>query len=154
MWGFKSISECNRSIHSIIWFKEEGSIRRRWWESYIDPSNTKVIRYIAWSNDHDFLHGKFIEPNKGVTYDLIDPSAAAKTVPPPGEGGEAGEGGNNDNNPNNNNNPNNDNNSNNDNKGVVNEKKSDDINEERVINSLLINDVLLNQEWNSLENPF
>ena len=55
---------------------------------------------------------------------------------------------------NNDNNPNNDNNTNNDNKGVVNEKKSDDINEEWVINSLLINDVLLNQEWNSLENPF
>ena len=47
---------------------------------------------------------------------------------------------------NNDNNPNNDNNTNNDNKGVVNEKKSDDINEERVINSLIINDVLLNQE--------
>ena len=46
--------------------------------------------------DHDFLNGKFIEPNKGVTYDLIDPSAHAKT---------------------------NDNNPNNDNKGVVNEKK-------------------------------
>ena len=52
IWPFKSISEYNRSIHSIIWFKEEGSIRRRWWESYIDPSNTKVIRYIflgIWS---------------------------------------------------------------------------------------------------------
>ena len=77
--------------------------------------------------DHDFLNGKFIETNKGVTYDLIDPSAAAKT---------------------------NDNNPNNDNKGVDNEKKNNDINEEWVINSLIINDVLLNQEWNSLENPF
>ena len=82
--------------------------------------------------DHDFLNGKFIEPNKGVTYDLIDPLLMQRLS-------LLG---------------NNDNNTNNDNKGVVNEKKSDDINEERVINSLIINDVLLNQEWNSLENPF
>ena len=80
--------------------------------------------------DHDFLNGKFIETNKGVTYDLIDPLLMQRLSLL----------GNNDNN------PNNDNNTNNDNKGVVNEKKSDDINEERVINSLLINDVLLNQE--------
>ena len=94
--------------------------------------------------DHDFLNGKFIETNKGVTYDLIDPLLMQRLSLL----------GNNDNNTNNDNNPNNDNNTNNDNKGVVNEKKSDDINEERVINSLIINDVLLNQEWNSLENPF
>ena len=73
---------------------------------HIDQSN---------SNDHDFLNGKFIETNKGVTYDLIDPSADAKT---------------------------NDNNPNTANKGVVNEKKNNDINEERVINYLLINDVV------------
>ena len=52
IWPFKSISEYKKSIHSIIWFKEEGSIKRRWWESYIDSSNTKEIRYIflgVWS---------------------------------------------------------------------------------------------------------
>ena len=72
---------------------------------HIDQSN---------SNDHDFLNGKFIETNKGVTYDLIDPLLMQRLSLL----------GNNDNN------PNNDNNTNNDNKGVVNEKKSDDINEE------------------------
>ena len=70
--------------------------------------------------DHDFLNGKFIETNKGVTYDLIDPLLMQRLSLL----------GNNDNNPNNDNNTYNDNNTNNDNKGVVNEKKSDDINEE------------------------
>ena len=76
--------------------------------------------------DHDFLNGKFIETNKGVTYDLIDPSAAAKT---------------------------NDNNPNNDNKGVDNEKKNNDINEERVIDYLLINDVVTEPRMKFFREP-
>ena len=63
--------------------------------------------------DHDFLNGKFIEPNKGVTYELIDPLLLQRLSLLV----------NNDNNTNNDNNPNNDNNTNNDNKGVFNEKK-------------------------------
>ena len=39
---------------------------------HIHPSNTKVIRYIGYNNDHSFLHGKCLEPNQGVTYDLIN----------------------------------------------------------------------------------
>ena len=40
-------------------------------DGHLDPSGTKVLRYISWNNDHDFLEGKYLEPNEGVTYDLI-----------------------------------------------------------------------------------
>ena len=32
--------------------------------AHIDPENINVLRYIHWNNDHDFLHGKILEPNK------------------------------------------------------------------------------------------
>ena len=40
---------------------------------HIDPSNSKVLRYIGWNNDHNFLDGKYLEQNQGVTFDLIFP---------------------------------------------------------------------------------
>jgi hypothetical protein len=40
-------------------------------DGHLDPSGTKVLRYIGWNNDHNFLEGQCLEPNQGVTYDLI-----------------------------------------------------------------------------------
>ncbi len=40
---------------------------------HIDPSNSKVLRYIGWNDDHNFLDGKFLEQTQGVTFDLIFP---------------------------------------------------------------------------------
>ena len=40
---------------------------------HIDPSNVKVLRYIGWNNDHNFLEGQYLEQNQGVTFDLIFP---------------------------------------------------------------------------------
>ena len=40
-------------------------------DGHLDPSGTKVLRYTSWNNDHDFLEGKCLEPNEGVTFDLI-----------------------------------------------------------------------------------
>ena len=51
--------------------KEEDDI-----DGHLDPSGIKVLRYIGWNNDHDFLHGQCLEPNQGVTYDLISPKPA------------------------------------------------------------------------------
>ena len=42
-------------------------------DGHLDPSGTKVLRYIAWNNDHSFLDDKCLEPNEGVTFDLITP---------------------------------------------------------------------------------
>ena len=44
-------------------------------EGHLDPSGTKVLRYIAWNDDHAFLDDKCLEPNEGVTFDLITPKA-------------------------------------------------------------------------------
>jgi len=38
---------------------------------HIDPSNTKVLQYVNWCNDHAFLHHQYLSPNEGVTYKLI-----------------------------------------------------------------------------------
>ena len=55
---------------------------------HIDPSNSKVLRYIGWNDDHNFLDGKYLEQNQGVTFDLIFPQQ--KTVQQPeGEGTQA-----------------------------------------------------------------
>jgi hypothetical protein len=51
---------------------------------HIDPSNAKVIRYIGWNDDHNFLEGQFLEQNEGVTFDLIFPQQ--KTQKQEGEG--------------------------------------------------------------------
>ena len=40
---------------------------------HIDPSNTKVLRYIGWNDDHNFLEDQYLEQNQGVTFDLIFP---------------------------------------------------------------------------------
>lgn len=42
---------------------------------HIHPSMAKVLRYIGWCNDHEFLKGKCLESNQGVTFDLITPMA-------------------------------------------------------------------------------
>ena len=39
--------------------------------AHIDPDNIKVLRYIHWNEDHNFLHGKFLPKKKGVTYSLF-----------------------------------------------------------------------------------
>ena len=50
-------------------------------DGHLDPSGTKVLRYIGWNNDHQFLNGQCLEPNQGVTYDLITTKPAqAETV--------------------------------------------------------------------------
>ena len=41
-------------------------------DSHLDPSGTKVLRYIAWNDDHNFLDDQYLEPNEGVTFDLIN----------------------------------------------------------------------------------
>ena len=50
---------------------------------HIDPSNAKVLRYIGWNDDHNFLEGLYLEQNQGVTFDLILPQQK-----PPQEGEE------------------------------------------------------------------
>ena len=44
-------------------------------DGHLDPSGTKVLRYIAWNNDHSFLDDQCLEPTEGVTFDLITPKA-------------------------------------------------------------------------------
>ena len=51
---------------------------------HIDPSNSKVLRYIGWNDDHNFLEGQYLEQNQGVTFDLILP----QQKPPQQEGEE------------------------------------------------------------------
>ena len=38
---------------------------------HIDPSNTYVLQYVNWCNDHAFLEHKFLPPGEGITYKLI-----------------------------------------------------------------------------------
>ena len=54
---------------------------------HIDPSNSKVLRYIGWNNDHNFLDGEYLEQNQGVTFDLIFPQQ--KNQPQEGENPQA-----------------------------------------------------------------
>ena len=53
---------------------------------HIHPSNTNVIRYIAWCDDHAFLHRQCLEPNSGVTYNLLLPRQQQMNPNPQGEG--------------------------------------------------------------------
>ena len=39
--------------------------------AHIHPDNIKVLRYIHWNDDHNFLHGKYLPKKKGVTYSLF-----------------------------------------------------------------------------------
>ena len=41
-------------------------------DGHLDPSGVKVLRYIGWDNEHEFLDGKYLEQNEGVTFDLIN----------------------------------------------------------------------------------
>ena len=38
---------------------------------HIDPSNTNVLQYVHWCNDHAFLEHQFLPPGEGITYKLI-----------------------------------------------------------------------------------
>ena len=51
-------------------------------DSHLDPSGTKVLRYIAWNDDHNFLDDHILEPNEGVTFDLINqkPQGTAQEI--------------------------------------------------------------------------
>ena len=75
--------------------------------AHIDPDNIKVLRYIHWNEDHNFLHGKYLPRKKGVTYSLFlkgqegeddeeEEGGEEAKEPPPQEGGggdgEEGEG--------------------------------------------------------------
>jgi hypothetical protein len=112
---------------------------------HIFQPNTQVIRYIAWNNDHDFLHGKCIEPNQGITYDLFNvksgsppPQQGEQTQPenPPPENPEGGnvEGGSN---------------------NVVNVNNNIEKEEEneRVVNSLLVDDVVVEPKMKFFREP-
>ena len=48
-------------------------------DGHLDPSNTKVLRYIAWNDDHKFLDDQCLEPTEGVTFDLITPKPQGTT---------------------------------------------------------------------------
>ena len=65
--------------------------------AHIDPENINVLRYIHWNNDHDFLHGKILEPKQGVTYSLFmdvsgdEEGEEGEEAPPEKNEGEEGE---------------------------------------------------------------
>ena len=48
-------------------------------DGHLDPSGTKVLRYIAWNDDHKFLDDQCLEPTEGVTFDLITPKQSGVT---------------------------------------------------------------------------
>ena len=54
-------------------------------DGHLDPSGTKVLRYIAWNDDHNFLDDQCLEPTEGVTFDLITPKAQGTTQENPPE---------------------------------------------------------------------
>ena len=59
--------------------------------AHIDPDNIKVLRYIHWNEDHNFLHGKYLPRKKGVTYSIFLNGEEGDDEDEAGEGG--GEGG-------------------------------------------------------------
>ena len=59
--------------------------------AHIDPDNIKVLRYIHWNEDHNFLHGKYLPRKKGVTYSIFLNGEEGDDEEEGGEGG--GEGG-------------------------------------------------------------
>ena len=57
--------------------------------AHIDPENIKVLRYIHWCKDHEFLHGKNLPPKKGQTYNLfLEGGGGDEDEEEEGEGGE------------------------------------------------------------------
>jgi len=67
--------------------------------AHIDPDNIKVLRYVHWNEDHNFLNGKYLPKKKGVTYSLFlkgeegeddeeeEGGGEESKEPPPQEGG-------------------------------------------------------------------
>ena len=57
---------------------------------HIDPANIKVLQYVNWCDDHSFLHRKYLEPETGVTYQLVIPKEGEdeEEKPPENEEGE------------------------------------------------------------------
>ena len=102
---------------------------------HIDPSNSKVLRYIGWNDDHNFLDGKCLEQNQGVTFDLILPQQKTQ---PQVEG------------------ENNNQNNNQEQKPAeiqqIDEKK-EDLNPEDTIQTLLIDDVVNENRMNFFREP-
>ena len=71
--------------------------------AHIDPDNIKVLRYIHWNEDHNFLHGKYLPRKKGMTYSIFlngeeaeddeeEEKGEEPKEPPQAEGGDADEG--------------------------------------------------------------
>ena len=71
--------------------------------AHIDPDNIKVLRYIHWNEDHNFLHGKYLPRKKGMTYSIFlngeeaeddeeEEKGEEAKEPPQAEGGDADEG--------------------------------------------------------------
>ena len=56
--------------------------------SHIDPDNIKVLRYIHWNEDHNFLHGKYLPRKKRVTYSIFLKGEEGEDEEEEGEGGE------------------------------------------------------------------
>ena len=70
--------------------------------AHIDPDNIKVLRYIHWNEDHNFLHGKYLPRKKGMTYSIFlngeeaeddeeEEKGEEAKEPPQAEGGDADE---------------------------------------------------------------
>ena len=59
--------------------------------AHIDPDNVKVLRYIHWNQDHDFLHGKYLPRKQGVTYSIFLKGGEGEDEEEEGAGGEGGE---------------------------------------------------------------
>ena len=59
---------------------------------HIDPANIKVLQYVNWCDDHSFLHRKYLEPETGVTYQLVIPKEGEdeEEKPPENEDEEEG----------------------------------------------------------------
>ena len=72
--------------------------------AHIDPDNIKVLRYIHWNEDHNFLHGKYLPRKRGMTYSIFlngeeaedddeeEEKGEEAKEPPQAEGGDADEG--------------------------------------------------------------
>ena len=58
--------------------------------AHIDPDNIKVLRYIHWNEDHNFLHGKYLPRKKGVTYSIFLNGEEGEDEEEGGEGGAEG----------------------------------------------------------------
>ena len=53
-------------------FKSKPVIEEDEENKHIHPNNKKVVRYLGYYFNHNFLYSKCLELNQGVTYDLIN----------------------------------------------------------------------------------